>query len=101
MNSQQADERDVVPAVSRLIEQLGVGWLVALIAEITIISSCQVSARRRRNACAIFEYCNARYKRSGAKAARGTERGSRGRRWICDGTPARQTEAPAAITGVN
>ena len=35
MKSQQADERDVVPAVSRLIEQLGVGGLVALIAEIT------------------------------------------------------------------
>ena len=35
MKSQQADERDVVPAVSRLIEQLGVEGLVALIAEIT------------------------------------------------------------------
>ena len=35
MKSQQAEERDVVPGVSRLIEQLGVGGLVALIAEIT------------------------------------------------------------------
>ncbi len=35
MKSQQADERDAVPAVSRLIAQLGVGGLVALIAEIT------------------------------------------------------------------
>ncbi len=35
MKSQQADERDVVPAVSRLIAQLGVRGLVTLIAEIT------------------------------------------------------------------
>ena len=35
MKSQQADERDAVHAVSRLIAQLGVGGLVALIAEIT------------------------------------------------------------------
>jgi hypothetical protein len=35
MKSQQADERDPVPAVSRLIAQLGVGGLVALIADIT------------------------------------------------------------------
>lgn len=35
MTSQPADERDAVPAVSRLIAQLGVGGLVSLIAEIT------------------------------------------------------------------
>ncbi len=35
MKSQQADERDVVSAVSRLIAQLGVRGLVTLIAEIT------------------------------------------------------------------
>ena len=35
MKSQQADERYVVPAVSRLIAQLGVRGLVTLIAEIT------------------------------------------------------------------
>lgn len=35
MTSQPADERDAVAAVSRLIAQLGVGGLVALIAEIT------------------------------------------------------------------
>ena len=35
MKSQQADERDPVPTVSRLIAQLGVEGLVALIAEIT------------------------------------------------------------------
>ncbi|OFW27932.1 MAG: hypothetical protein A3H97_10215 [Acidobacteria bacterium RIFCSPLOWO2_02_FULL_65_29] len=35
MKSQQADERDAVPAVTRLLAQLGVGGLVALIAEMT------------------------------------------------------------------
>lgn len=35
MTSPPADERDAVAAVSRLIAQLGVGGLVALIAEIT------------------------------------------------------------------
>jgi hypothetical protein len=35
MKSQQADERNAVRAVSRLIAQLGVGGLVELIAEIT------------------------------------------------------------------
>jgi len=35
MESTQTDARDVVPAVSQLIAKLGVGALVALIAEIT------------------------------------------------------------------
>lgn len=35
MNSPTADHRDVVASVSRLIAQLGVGGLVALMAEIT------------------------------------------------------------------
>jgi hypothetical protein len=35
MESPQTDARDVVPVVSQLIAQLGVGALVALIADIT------------------------------------------------------------------
>ena len=76
--SQQADERDVVPAVSRLIAQLGVGGLVALIAEITEQQSDYflLSGERQKaaQACAIIEYCNARHKRSAAEAAHRTQR---------------------------
>jgi hypothetical protein len=35
MNATHADDRDALPTVSRLIAQLGVGELVALIAEVT------------------------------------------------------------------
>ena len=67
MASQQAGE--AVAAVSRLIAQLGVAGLVALIAEITsndpTISCSRVSARRPRNACVTFEYSSGQRKRWG------------------------------------
>ena len=39
MTSQQAEERDAVLAVTQLIAQLGVGGLVAVIAEVTELQS--------------------------------------------------------------